>query len=346
MDQIADTFSAMLRPAITPDSRILVDPKESSLLDGCEDCIKVISPAGTLMHMNKAGCDALGVPADGGFGMPWVPLLHPDIHAFAYEAINDACAGSTARFQGISGTGDDLIHWDNLLTPIMDEDQKVKAILCVSRDMTEQTKLKESLKASIEREKLLTQEMRHRAKNLFSLVSGLIAMTEREYGSSAEVKEFSATLKGRVMALARASETTFTASVLSAGDDYSGDLGQIISAVVSPYIGRITLAGEETNICANNITTVALVFHELATNAMKYGALNSDVGTIAVSWQQVDKMIIVDWVEESGRATAQPTRQGFGTSVIERSLKGIGGSIEMAWKDQGLHTIVRIPAGH
>src|SRR5690606_22431624 len=102
----------------------------------------------------------------------------------------------------------------------------------------------------------------------------------------------------------------------------------------------------ETNICANNITTVALVFHELATNAMKYGALNGDVGTIAVSWQQVDKRIIVNWVEEAGRATAQPTRQGCGTSVIERSLKGIGGSSEMTWKDQGLHTIVRIPAGH
>lgn len=346
MDQIADTFSAMLRPAITPDSRIQVDPSQSSLLDGCEDCIKVISPSGDVLHMNKAGCDALGISADGGFGMPWVPLLHPDIHADAYAAIKDAAAGATARFQGISGTGESLIHWDNLLTPILDEDQKVKAILCVSRDMTEQTKLKESLKRSVERETLLTQEMRHRAKNLFSLVSGLIAMTEREFGGSPEVKEFSATLGGRVLALARASETTFTASVLSAGDDYAGELGHIIGAVLAPYASRITIDGPQINICANNITTVALVFHELATNALKYGALSGDSGTIDVTWQQIDTMVAVSWVERSDRPTTQPSRQGFGTSVIERSLRGIGGSIDMAWESQGLHTTVHIPAGH
>lgn len=340
MDQIAETFSAMLRTAITPDSRVMVDTKESSLLDACGDCIKVISTSGKLMYMNRAGCDALCVDPRQGFGMPWVPLLHPDIHAPAFQAISDALTGIPARFQGLSGSGDDLIHWDNLLTPMPDENNRVRAILCVSRDMTEQTKLKESLKRSIEREQILAQEMRHRVKNLFAVVSGLIVMSQREFGPSEEVKTFSNTLRGRILAFARASETLFSAG---AGDDDLGDLEKLVRAVLEPYAGQITIVGPRISLCPNNLTTIALIFHELATNAMKHGALRSDQGSVKIGWERDVSGAIITWEEHCAEPVAAPTHHGFGTSIIERSISGIGGSIVTNLRDTGIHSTLRLP---
>lgn len=343
MDEVASAFRALLEPAITPDSRLTVASNERHLLDVCIDCIKVITPDGILLHMNKAGCDALGVSPDSGFGMPWVPLLQPAIHDEAYAAVNRARGGETARFEGRSGSGPTLMHWDNLLTPIFNDDNSVKAVLCVSRDVTQETLAREQMRSAIERETLLTQEMRHRIKNLYSQVSGLISMTEREVEAGADVRAFAEDVRGRLTALARASDATFTASVLSAGEDYSGDLREIITAVLQPYGRRLTIEGPDTPVCARNITSLALVFHELATNAVKYGAFSVPEGGVAVTWELRPEALVIDWQETGATGKTVPQRTGFGTSVIERALRGIGASIEFTWCLEGLHAQIRLP---
>lgn len=109
---------------------------QKRLLDASMDCFKLISPDGTLVAMNEAGCHALGVQSDSGFGMNWLDLLPEEVRRAGKDALAAAQAGSPARFDGRSQRGVTVQFWDNALTPIKDAEGSVIAIVCVSRDIT------------------------------------------------------------------------------------------------------------------------------------------------------------------------------------------------------------------
>lgn len=112
---------------------------QSQMLDVSMDCIKVIRPDGSLAHMNRFGCDALGIAPESGFGMQWLELLPPEVRTRGKRALQQAAAGKNARFEGTSLiAGQKPQHWDNVLTPIKATDGSTTAILCVSRDVTVQ----------------------------------------------------------------------------------------------------------------------------------------------------------------------------------------------------------------
>lgn len=112
----------------------------TQMLDASADCIKLINPDGTLRLMNRAGCAALGLPLDEQeFGMPWLDLLPTQVHGQARRALRAARQGKQVRFDGMSMVGGRRPqHWDNLLTPILDEAGRTSFIVCVSRDSTTQ----------------------------------------------------------------------------------------------------------------------------------------------------------------------------------------------------------------
>ncbi|MGK8209185.1 ATP-binding protein [Burkholderia cenocepacia] len=125
---------------------------QSDMLNISIDCIKLISPAGRLLHMNRAGCQALGVGEDSGFGMPWLPLLPEDVRPEGSIALESARNGASGRFPGRSErAGHDTRYWDNMLTPILDAEGKTTAILCVSRDVTREHVALDLLRRSEER---------------------------------------------------------------------------------------------------------------------------------------------------------------------------------------------------
>lgn len=111
-----------------------------SMLDASVDCIKVINVDGSLRHMNRSGCMALGLPAEEqAFGMPWLELLPAEFRARGRRALARAVAGRSARFSGKSVlAGLPAQYWDNLLTPMLDDAQQVTGVLCVSRDISAQ----------------------------------------------------------------------------------------------------------------------------------------------------------------------------------------------------------------
>ena len=123
----------------------------TQMLDVSVDCIKIIRPDGSLSHMNKSGCDALGVSADSGFGMPWLNLLPPEIRQSGKRALRIAAQGKNARFNGMSVIpGQNPQHWDNILTPVKSRDGTTTSILCVSRDVTLQRQAEINLRAASE----------------------------------------------------------------------------------------------------------------------------------------------------------------------------------------------------
>ena len=112
--------------------------RQMQMLDASVDCIKLINLDGSVRHMNRSGCIALGVPVDEeAFGMPWLGLLPPEVTRPGQRALRQAAAGRNARFAGKSViAGQKAQYWDNILTPMRGADGAVSGILCVSRDIT------------------------------------------------------------------------------------------------------------------------------------------------------------------------------------------------------------------
>lgn len=102
------------------------------------DCIKILRTDGVLLKMNSAGCAALGLPMEStDFGMPWLELLPSQFRRSGSRALHTASNGTAARFAGLSLGGAQPQRWDNVLTPIEDNDGRIRTVLCVSRAITE-----------------------------------------------------------------------------------------------------------------------------------------------------------------------------------------------------------------
>jgi PAS domain S-box-containing protein len=166
MEAAAGIYSRIMFPGSVSEADPHLSDLQKAMLDATPDCIKVVSVDGNLLTMNRAGCVALNMPEDSGFGMPWLSLLPEDVQPAGMDALCRAAAGQTARFTGKSHSPSGTIYWDNLLTPLVDDRGLVLSILCVSRDVTEKTLLERKLEEAVDREKLLAREMRHRIKNL------------------------------------------------------------------------------------------------------------------------------------------------------------------------------------
>ncbi|MBX3597275.1 MAG: PAS domain-containing protein [Rhizobiaceae bacterium] len=314
---------------------------EKAMLDASADCIKIISPEGKLLNMNRAGCIALGVPLDSSFGMAWLPLLPPEIQELGQVALGEAALGQSARFAGRSEMAGDVRYWDNLLTPIANESGEVKTILCVSRDITAQTVLERRLEDAIERETLMAQEMRHRVKNIYSIVSGLIMMAEREANHSSEDADPLAILRAKLGALARASDAVFADPVAGNAEAGRSNLSDLIRHVMKPYEGRFDLDGYGLLACAKNVTTIALFLHEMATNSVKYGAFSQAKGRVSISWTLVEEGLRIAWTEYGGpQLEHEPPHQGFGSDMIGRMARAAGGRFDREWRKEGLRAVI------
>lgn len=201
------------------------------------------------------------------------------------------------------------------------------------------------LAASMEREKLLALEMRHRIKNVFAVTSGLVTLAEREAGEDGEHR-LARILKQKIAALARASDATFSPDLPSDGLQDSIELQGIVKAVMEPYGQKVEMEGAGLTVNAQGMTAVALILHELATNSVKHGALSSRSGSIRILWAREGDRLSLKWTEQDGPAiVAPPQHKGVGSTVINRFSRALGGSVAYDWQPSGLVVDISIPDG-
>lgn len=169
------------------------------------------------------------------------------------------------------------------------------------------------LQAANEREKLLNGELQHRMKNTLAVIQGLVAQTAKR--GSPDPKTFQHVLQGRLEALSKAHD------LLSSGRWETCELPQLADRALAPFRdhGTITMRGPPCILRAECCVPLVLALHELATNAVKYGALSVDGGRVELEWgdgEAAERTILLRWVEQDGPVVAEPKRRGLGTALL------------------------------
>jgi two-component sensor histidine kinase len=188
------------------------------------------------------------------------------------------------------------------------------------------------------RQGLLLAELNHRVKNTLASVQSIVSQTLRSAPDPATAKK---DIASRLAALSKAH------NLLSAQEWTSADLGEIIGQEVAVFDPeRISLKGPRFTVSPRASISLAMLVHELSTNAVKYGALSSESGNVAIDWrEEPDGNLKLTWRETGGPPTAQPDRKGFGTRLIESIVSGeFGGEYEPCFFEEGFSCIVTLEA--
>jgi two-component sensor histidine kinase len=197
----------------------------------------------------------------------------------------------------------------------------------------------EKLKTALEEQATLTKEMSHRVKNVFAIANGLIRVSARNAENKDQLAE---SLTGRLQALAEA-HALVRRSFSESGDGQHISLGEIIARILRPYHGDNDVEGPDVRLGEHATNNIALVFHELATNAAKHGALSHNDGTVRVRWTLGNEVVVVDWQERGGPAVAQPAKKGFGSTLVRSTLTSLGAEIVHHWDADGLRVVITAP---
>lgn len=216
-------------------------------------------------------------------------------------------------------------------SPIIDENGVVLGMIDTVIEVTQKIE-------AVQNAALVNSELSHRIKNTFSVVQALANQTFRKN----DLKEALPVFSRRLHALANGND------VLRMGNSLNGTIEQVIRAVLEPIASksRIELRGPEIIIGPKGVMSTSLLINELATNAVKYGALSVAEGHILTSWDVQSEngvsTLILEWVESNGPVVKEPSTKGFGSRIIRMGLMGIGAS-NVYYKREGLHAIFTAP---
>jgi two-component sensor histidine kinase len=187
-----------------------------------------------------------------------------------------------------------------------------------------------------QRQQLMINELNHRVKNTLFTVQSL---ARQSLGRPADTPGLAAFTE-RLMALARAHD------LLTQSAWEGADLKEILEEVLEPYIDRTVLAGPPTALSPNAALALSMVFHELGTNAVKYGALSTPEGNVTVVWHvdpSARHRLTLHWEERGGPSVQPPSRAGFGSRLIAASLKSdLAGEARIDYRPSGLVCVITL----
>ena len=186
-------------------------------------------------------------------------------------------------------------------------------------------------KEAEQHQRLLINELNHRVKNTLAIVQGIAWQSLRSNGmASGPVEAF----EGRLLALAAAHD------VLTRQSWESASIGSIVAGAVAPHHaadGRLTVEGPAVDLEPKTAVALGLAMHELATNAVKYGALSGPVGQVEVRWTADGGRLLLTWRESGGPPVTPPARRGFGARLLEQGLaEELRGSVRLEFRPEGV----------
>ena len=215
--------------------------------------------------------------------------------------------------------------------PIRDGAGNITGVFVQGMDRTEGVR-------AARRQRLLIDELNHRVKNTLATVQSIASQTFRSTQDFAQARR---SLEARIMALSNAH------TMLSDRHWHDTEIGILVHQELSAFGNeQVHYGGPVLVVNAKTTVALALVLHELAANAALHGALSVPGGSLAVSWfEDGDGHLVIEWVERDGPATAEPTRQGFGSRLLRMVITGeLGGGLTLDYDPGGLRARMSIPA--
>ncbi len=315
-----------------------------SILEQAAEPIVVCDRRGRITHASRA---ALALAEGGPIGRPFadalgLTLAEPAAGGSARKGLG-SCIGRALRGRHVTGVE---VRWRNagdqwhdyLLSagPLHDSRDLVVGCIVMLVEISER-------KRAEERQKVLLAELSHRVKNTLATVRSIATQTMR---TAPSLDAFAPILDGRLGALAVAH------GVLTKTGWGDVELGELIRRTLAPYqsgrVDHIEIAGPDARLPARQVVPMTLMLHELATNAVKYGALSAETGRLSVRWRVAvvgqERRVSLDWVETGGPRVQAPVKGGFGTALIERSMAyELDGEANIEYRPEGLRCEMSFP---
>ncbi|WP_437588534.1 AAA family ATPase [Sorangium sp. So ce1000] len=199
-------------------------------------------------------------------------------------------------------------------------------------------------KQAEERQRLLMNELNHRVKNTLAIVQAIAMQTLRLAESP---KAFADAFLARLLALSQ------THDLLNQTSWQGADLHDVVRAELAPHVNgdadRVRLVGQDVCLRPEAVVTLGMVFHELTTNAVKYGALSQPSGHVAVTWNVItqevhERLLHLEWQETDGPPVRPPRRKGFGSRLIERDLgRQLATEVRLDYLPEGVRCVMHLP---
>lgn len=306
-----------------------------AIIDSSEDAIISKDLNGIITSWNGSATRMFGYPEHEMIGQPIIRLIPEERLAEEDTIISHIREGIPVKhFETVRVRRDGSpIEISLSVSPVRDVNGTIIGASKIARDNTAQ-------KRAAERQSLLLREMNHRIKNLFALASAVVALSAR---GAASAEELTTVVQSRLGALARAHELTLP-PMGGDGQQPSTSLHALIGVILSPYAEhgagarkRFEIEGEDIGLGGNAVTSFALLLHEFATNAAKYGALSHDGGWIGIQCSSQGNETLLGWQEHGGPAVVKPESEGFGSLLGRATVEGqLAGSIVREWTPDGL----------
>ena len=298
------------------------------------------APGGRLTWVSPQWTEYTGRSLDEALGERWLEAVHPDDRAATQAAWSGATSGETLSIEHRLRRGADGAHrWFRTRATFLDAEQGAGAWFGTSTDV-------DDLKRLHERQHVLLAELQHRTRNLLAVVGSLVHQT---LDTSEDLKGFETSFDQRLAALSRVQ------GLVARTDPGTVSLGDLVrmelDAMGAKASDRIVLDGPEIALPSGALETLALALHELATNALKYGALVVPGGRLEVRWRtegpEGRRRLSLQWHElglDREREERSPTRRGYGRELIERGLPyQLGARTSFELTSDAVHCSIEIP---
>lgn len=340
LGRLGQAFDALATTVSDRERRLLASEKRLKEREGYLSLVLDRVPVGLVQTgvdgeyklVSRTFCEMVQRPESELLRMKFTDLTHPD----------DVEADS-ARFAEAVRTRQPYVHRKRYVRPdgsvvwtentVTHLDNPDDGILATVVELTERMRAEEQ-------QQLLINELNHRVKNTLASVQALTTMSGRYAGST---EDFVGAVTARLMALSA------THNLLTEGLWSSAPLRDIMEAELKPYAhsgDRLRIGGEPLQLRPRQAIALGMVFHELATNAAKYGALSVPQGRVRVSWSVVPaaegRRLHLEWREEGGPPPAATSSRGFGSRLIEQSVAEFHGSAQMQFFPSGLRCVLDV----
>ena len=332
------------RRAMDDLARVIADSERQrnfyqSLISSTPDLVYAFDRNYCFVFANDALLTMWGRSLEDSVGKRLIEVGYEPWHAEMHEREIDKVIATKQAIRGEVGFPHATLGWriyDYIFTPVMDEKGDVQTIAGTTRDITDIRRAEEHLQ-------LLINELNHRVKNTLATIQSIAAQTFRAELADPRAK---AEFESRLLALSNAH------SVLTDAKWESASLKEIADRALAPFRGgandtdRVTVIGDDTQLPPRAALAIAMALHELASNAVKYGALTEPTGKAALDCKTNGDAVCLTWRETGGPLVSPPTRRGFGTRLIEQGLaRELSGSVKLDYQPDGVVCTINFALG-